>query len=225
MVLFEQAYDAFLEKHLAGRSGERRARLARGHSYAEKLFLKQVWWPLAGHFEHLHPEYEIWDWNRKSQFLDFAYITPLGRFGLECDGYQSHVKDMDRERFSYALNRDNFLTGSGWRMLHFSFDDVQSRPEVCRMLLQHALGPALLRKDEGSRGSLGRVEKEILHLAWQLGRPVRPKDICEWLQIDYRTARKHLLAMVSKALLDPVSKGRTNRYYAINQGALEQLYR
>ena len=57
----------------------------------------------SGNFDNLHPEYEIYDWNRKSQFLDFAFLTPLGRFGIECDGYQSHIKDMDREKFGLRL--------------------------------------------------------------------------------------------------------------------------
>ena len=110
---FEQAHQSFIETHHARRSGERKGRLIRGHNYAEKLLLQQVWWPLFGNFDNLHPEYEIYDWNRKSQFLDFAFLTPFGRFGIECDGYQSHIKDMDREKFSYALNRDTFLTGNG----------------------------------------------------------------------------------------------------------------
>ncbi|MEK4008154.1 hypothetical protein [Paenibacillus sp. FSL H3-0333] len=95
--------------------------------------------------DDLHPEYEIYDWNRKSQFLDVAFLPSCGKFGLECDGYQSHVKDMDREKFSYSLNRDTFLSGMGWRIIHFSFDDVQNRPEICRMLLQMVITPALLR--------------------------------------------------------------------------------
>ncbi|GJM81478.1 hypothetical protein HMSSN139_39740 [Paenibacillus sp. HMSSN-139] len=70
---FDQAHQAFMEKHLAGRTGERKGRLQRGHQYAEKLLLQNVWWPLFGTLEHLHPEYEIYDWNRKSQFLDFAF--------------------------------------------------------------------------------------------------------------------------------------------------------
>ncbi|WP_321166669.1 hypothetical protein [Paenibacillus sp. Soil787] len=137
---FELAHQSFIEKHHARRSGERKGRLIRGHNYAEKMLLQQVWWPIFGNFDNLHPEYEIYDWNRKSQFLDFAFLTPFGRFGIECDGYQSHIKDMDREKFSYALNRDTFLTGMGWTMIHFSFDDIQSRPEVCRMLLQLVIG-------------------------------------------------------------------------------------
>jgi hypothetical protein len=132
---FEFSHQTFIDYHTALRSGERKGRLIRGHLYAEKLFLQNVWYPLFGHLDHLHPEYEIYVWNRKSQFIDFAYLTPFGRFGMECDGFQSHVKDMDREKFSYSLNRETFLTAMGWKMMHFSFDDIQNRPEVCRMLL------------------------------------------------------------------------------------------
>ncbi len=74
---FETAHQAFIDHHAALRSGERKGRLLRGHLYAEKLFLQNVWHPLFGHLDYLHPEYEIYDWNRKSQFIDFAYVTPL----------------------------------------------------------------------------------------------------------------------------------------------------
>lgn len=99
---FEQAHDAFIARHMNGRSGERKGRLLRGHSYGEKLLLENVWWPLVGSFDDLHPEYEVYDWNRKSQFLDFSFLPLYGKFGLECDGFQTHVKDMDREKFSYS---------------------------------------------------------------------------------------------------------------------------
>ncbi|NOU73658.1 hypothetical protein GC098_19910 [Paenibacillus sp. LMG 31458] len=67
---FEQAHQSFIENHHARRTGERKGRLLRGHNYAEKLLLQQVWWPLFGNFDNLHPEYEIYDWNRKSQYKD-----------------------------------------------------------------------------------------------------------------------------------------------------------
>jgi hypothetical protein len=111
---FEQEHKLFIERHISLREGERKGRLLRGHQYAEKLLLKNVWWPLYGNFDYLHPEYEIYDWNRKSQFLDFAVLPTFGRISLESDGFQSHVRDMDRDKFSYSLNRDNFLTGMGW---------------------------------------------------------------------------------------------------------------
>lgn len=70
---FEKAHQLLLDHHLSIRTGERRGRLSRGHQYAEKLLLRNVWWPLFGNLDDLHPEYEVYDWNRKSQFQDFAY--------------------------------------------------------------------------------------------------------------------------------------------------------
>lgn len=214
---FESAHAAFLQHHMHLRSGERRGRLERGHQYAEKLFLEKVWWPLVGNFEHLHPEYEIYDWNRRSQFLDFAFITGNGdRIGIECDGFQSHIKDMDRERFSYALNRDTFLAGMGWRMLHFAFDDIQNRPEVCRMLLQMSVMPMMI--GTSATPKLTPMQKDVLKLAWRSGRAIRPKDVMEVYRINFRTARNHLNILVEHRLLKPVGDGKYVRYYEIVGG-------
>lgn len=61
-MIFEEAHLKFINGHLSSRpDGERRARLERGHRHAEILFLNKVWWPLRGHFEGLHPEYEVMD--------------------------------------------------------------------------------------------------------------------------------------------------------------------
>ncbi|WNR44350.1 hypothetical protein [Paenibacillus roseipurpureus] len=218
---FESAHQAFMENHAARRLGERKGRLLRGHQYAEKLFLQQVWFPLFQQFEDLHPEYEVYDWNRKSQFIDFAYITPFGRFGIECDGYQSHVKDMDREKFNYALNRDTFLTGIGWTMIHFSFDDIQHRPDVCRMLLQMVIGPRMIRPKATTFSSL--MEKEVLKIAWQLGSRVRPKDITDGLGVDFRTARKRLQGLVEKGFLMPIVRGKDVRYYELKDVSMAHL--
>jgi len=218
---FEQAHATFIDGHLARRNGERKGRLLRGHQYAEKLFLLHVWWPIFRSFDNLHPEYEVYDWNRKSQFLDFAFLTPFGRIGLECDGFQSHVKDMDREKFSYALNRDTFLAAMGWKMLHFSFDDVRDRPEVCRMLLQLAVGPILL----GTKPvrSVDLAAKELLRFAWNMGKPIRPKDVSDHFDINFRTARKRLQSLVRKGWMNPVSKGADIRYYELKEGLLEHM--
>lgn len=138
---FEEMHKQFVEEHLQRRKGERRGRLARGHGHAESLFLKNIWWPLYGNLEYLHPEYEVYDWNRRTQFIDVAFIHPLGKVGIEIDGFQSHVRDMDRERFNYITKRDVFLTGLGWRMIHFTYDDVSEHPESCRALLQLVISP------------------------------------------------------------------------------------
>lgn len=220
---FEEAHSLYIEGHSSERSGERQGRLLRGHKYAEKLFLQNVWWPLFESLDDLHPEYEVYDWNRKSQFLDFAFLPENGgRFGIECDGFQSHIKDMDRDKFNYSLSRDTFLTGMGWRMLHFSFDDIQQRPEVCRMLLQLALAPYLARKSTARE--LSSDEKDVLRFAWRIGRPVRPKDVTDQFSINFRTARKLLTALSDKGLLKPVSSNERVRYYEVKSMHPDQIW-
>ncbi|MEK5029079.1 hypothetical protein [Paenibacillus sp. FSL M7-1046] len=220
---FEEAHRLFIEQHTTERSGERKGRLVRGHNFAERLFLQNVWWPLFESLEHLHPEYEVYDWNRKSQFLDFAFLPQNGgRFGIECDGFQSHVKDMDREKFSYSLNRDSFLTGMGWRMLHFSFDDVQQHPEVCRMLLQLVLAPYLARKTLAA--DILSEEKEVLRLAWRIAKPLRPKDVCDHFKINYRTARRLLQSLSDKGLLKPVNPKQRVRFYEVKAMQADQIW-
>ncbi|ASA26255.1 hypothetical protein B9T62_09535 [Paenibacillus donghaensis] len=210
---FEEAHRLWISQHAEQREGEAKGRLLRGHNYAEKLFVQNVWWPLFESLDQLHPEVEIYDWNRKSQFLDFAYLPQNGaRFGLECDGFQSHIKDMDREKFSYALNRDSYLTGMGWRMLHFAFDDIQNRPEICRMLLQLALAPYLTRSRTGGP-VLASAEKDVLRYAWSLGRAVRPKDVQLHFELNFRTAQKLLQSLSGKNLLQPVGSGQRVRFY------------
>lgn len=222
MDLFEREHAAFIEKHAACRNGERKGRLLRGHGYGEKLLLQNVWWPVFGNFDHLHPEYEVYDRNRKSYFLDLAFTPPFGLFNIECHGFQSHIKDMDREKFSYSLNRDTFLTALGWKMIHFSFDDIKDRPEICRSLLQLVIGPYLLNKD--SAGPALKIEKDLLLLAWKLGRPIRPKDVCDEWRINFRTSRKLLISLSEKGWLKPISKGKTVRYYELQPNTLNLLF-
>lgn len=220
---FEESYIQFMDHHTNSRHGERKGRLLRGHNYAEKLFLINVWWPLFGSLQDLHPEYEVYDWNRRTCYLDFAFLPGFGRFGLECDGFQSHVREMNREKFSYALNRDTFLTGMGWKMVHFSFDDIQDRPEVCRSLLQHVISPSLLRSNQPGPHHLPLLEKEIIRLAWMKGQPITPKNITDHLQIDFRTARRLLRNLVDKTLLHPLGSGNVIRRYELSSAAREYL--
>lgn len=128
---------------------------------------------------------------------------------------------MDREKFSYALNRETFLTGMGWKMIHFSFDDIRHRPDVCRMLLHMVIGPRMIRQEATSLTAL--MEKEVLRLAWQLGSLVRPKDVTEHFNVDFRTARKRLQALVDRGYLTPIVRGEDIRYYELKDVSLEHL--
>ncbi|MNN84801.1 hypothetical protein D3C81_2020060 [compost metagenome] len=107
-------------------------------------------------------------------------------------------------------------------MLHFSFDDVQQRPEVCRMLLQIALAPYLARQTVTS--DILSAEKDVLRLAWRLGQPIRPKDVTDIFRINFRTARRLLESLSEKGLLKPIAGGRGVRHYELKPMQPDQIW-
>ncbi|MCA0756522.1 endonuclease domain-containing protein [Paenibacillus sp. N4] len=198
---FEKAHALFMKGHLDRRSGERRGRLERGHLHAEQLFLKNIWWELHGHFEHLHPEYEVLDWRGRSYFADFAWLRGPLKLIIEIKGYAAHVRDMDRQKYCNELNRETFLRAMGWHVISFAYDDVEQRPELCisllRMLLSHYAPERMPSSDTFP------WEKEMIRLAISLTRPIRPKDVSDYFKYDHRTAVAKLKKLSEKKWLIP----------------------
>lgn len=184
-ILFTEAHEAFLTRHLSARKGLRR--LQEGHGISEKLFLEQVWWPAFGNFHHLHPEYEVFDFKDGSRFLDFAFIRPMFQLAIEIDGYGTHGRNLSRWQFSDQLLRQNHLVIDGWRVLRFAYDDVNERPRLCQQLLQQMLGRWL--GDDRAVSGADPAEREVARLAMRLCRPLTPGDVSKHLHIDVRVAR------------------------------------
>lgn len=221
---FEEAHDAFIKAHLRKRKGERKGRLARGHREAEKLFCRNVWWPVQGDFSGLHPEFEVLDWRGLSYYCDFAYMTPALKLIFEIKGFGPHVRDMDRQKYCNELNRETFLAAMGYQVVSFAYDDVAQRPELCITLLRLLLGRFLA--DSAVPDRLEHVaEREILRLACLLARPVRPCDVTARLSLNHRTAVRHLESLCRKGMLTPMT-GRGGKHvvkYAMIPGAMLRL--
>ncbi|CAM4026476.1 hypothetical protein COLU111180_20115 [Cohnella lubricantis] len=218
---FEQAYESFLTRHIERRTGERKGRLLSRNFHAEKLFLRNVWWPLKGNLEDLHPEYEIMDWRGRSYFADFAW-TPSGApvFLWEIKGFAKHVRDMDRNGYSGELNRELFLQGLGYRVASFAYDDVEGRPELVITLLR--LLPSQFQGDVLPVKLDALAEREIIRMAIRLARPFRPVDVTRHLSINYRTTMKHMNSLVVKGWVRPVATGNGERivWYALAKEGL-----
>lgn len=199
---FEESYELFINAHLQKRNGERRKRLEDGCGHAEKLFLNQVWWPAFGHFQELHPEYEVFDFKDGCRFLDFAYIRPFFRLAIEIDGHGPHWRNISRWQFSDHLLRQNHLTiDDGWRVLRFSYDDLKERPRLCQQIIQQFMGRWF--GEEKQSVSLTIIEKEIVRLALRLSRPLSPQDVCDHLGFENKYARKLLHGLKEKTWLQP----------------------
>ncbi|MEF3304738.1 hypothetical protein [Paenibacillus sp. GYB003] len=206
---FEEAHEAFITRHLEKRTGERRGRLERGHRHGESLFLSNVWWPLLGNLEHLHPEYEVLDWRGRSYFADFAWLPGHVKLLFEIKGFASHVRDMDRQSYCRELNRETFLHALGFHVVSFAYDDVEQRPELCMMLLRLVLNRYQPSSAPVSRAIL--AEKEIVRLAIRLAGPIRPKDVEHHFGIDHKTAVLMLKKLCLKGWIRPAHRASGKR--------------
>ncbi|WP_307728329.1 hypothetical protein [Paenibacillus plantiphilus] len=141
---------------------------------------------------------------------------------VEIKGYSAHVRDMDRNRYCEELNRETFLQGLGFRVVSFAYDDVASRPELCITLLR-----ILLSRYGTVQASspLDRADKEIILLACQLARPIRPKDVEVNLDLNSRTAVRYLKSLCSKGWFQPIAsaKGIKTMQYRLEQRNLDDF--
>lgn len=218
---FEKAHAAFIDLHLDSRTGERLSRLKRGHGHGELLFLNNVWWPLRGSFKDLHPEYEVRDWRGRSYFADFAWLSGIVKLIIEVKGFATHVRDMDRQKYCNELNRETFLHAMGFHVISFAYDDVEKRPELCITLLRMVLSRYQPGLAPVSRARF--AEKEILRLAIQLVRPIRPKDVERHFDIDHKTAVLMLKKLCTTGWLLPSLRRNGERVvgYELEQGVLD----
>jgi very-short-patch-repair endonuclease len=210
---FEEEYQTFMNAHLQERNGERLRRLQEGHNEAERMFLRQVWWPLFYHFRYLHPEYEVNDFKDGKRYLDFAYIRPAIRVCFEIDGYGPHLKNISRWQFSDNLERQNQLVIDGWTVIRFSYDQVKEQPRRCQQIVQQVIGRWL--GDELEKTSLSFVEKEVLRLAIRKGEAIFPIEVEKYLKLSDKTVKKVLSQLVDKKKLIPASGTMRIRSYRL----------
>jgi hypothetical protein len=204
---FEQSHEQFIKNHLGRRTGERRGRLERGHQHAEKLFAQNIWWPLKGNFDDLHPEFEVMDWRGKSYFGDYAYIPRFApKFIWEIKGFNTHIKEMDRQGFGNECKRELFLAGLGFQIVSFAYDDVRQQPELIiallRMLLSRYESMPMIHSE------LSFAESEIVRLAMSHHYSLRPVDVTEKLKMNYRRALSLLKSLSDRGWFHPIA-GRT----------------
>ncbi|MFC4305455.1 DUF559 domain-containing protein [Cohnella boryungensis] len=222
---FKQSYQMWMDRQTAASKGERRRRLKNTANHAEKTFMEKVWWPAFGHFNQLHPEYELRDFKDGWRYLDFAYITEGYKICIEIDGFGSHWRDIDRKQFSDQCTRQNHLVIDGWHVLRFTYDDVVERPRNCQQIIQQLLGKLGADFPLLHRAKLALTEQAIVNLALSLDGPLTPKIAASRLGIHRSTVLRHLRTLVSKQLLMPIGTS-TSRVcgYRINKTQVPNVY-
>lgn len=171
----------------------------------------------------LHPEYEVLDWRGRSFFCDFAWLNGAVKLIIEIKGFGPHVRDMDRQKYCNELNRETFLSGMGFQVISFAYDDVAQRPELCITLLR-----LVLSRFQTSTSSVCLdhiVEREMIRLAFTLARSIRPIDAVNHLGINHRTAVRTLQSLCAKGVFDTMT-GELGKYivrYKLRPDALNLL--
>lgn len=200
---FLDGYEKFIDMHRRMRSGTRLKRLSDGLGHAERTFLQNVWWPVFHDFESLHPEYEIRDYKEGYRYIDFAYIKPNFRIGIEIDGLDSHWRNISKWEFSDHCQRQNSLIIDGWYVLRFTFYDVAEHPRTCQQTIQQLLGH--WQSNAVAMEQLSVAQREIVRLAFRSSHPIKPKDVSDLLDVSTKHVQRLLHVLVEERWLVPAS--------------------
>ena len=213
---FEDEHEAWLHHHLKRRKGERLDALRRGHGFGNRLFAERIWWPLAGHFQGLHPEYEVKDWRGRPYFVDFLWIAGALRLIFEIMDYGSH--GTDRTKYRLDLNRGLFLQSHGYVVFYIPLDELKENPSFILSALRNSLSPYLTAFADRARPAerpYTRVERELMRTAIRRQRILRPVDAARELELHPSTVIKYCRGLVEKGKFRAVGRGPSGRviYY------------
>ncbi|MBW5445913.1 winged helix-turn-helix transcriptional regulator [Cohnella sp. CFH 77786] len=209
---FQEAYRRWLKKHIRESTGERKRKLLQGLGYSEYAFVSETWWPLFGNFDHLYPEYAVFDSKDGTRFLDFAYMRPGLIICFEIDAFGTHHAKISRWKFDDNLDRQNDLVIDDWKVLRFSTDQVTTNPRHCQRTIQLAFGkwgiikPPIVLADP--------IDNAIVRLMEGRKIALSPIEIARELGWSNATIARHLKSLQKNGIVFPKKSGmtRTTRY-------------
>lgn len=213
MSQFESKYEEWLQLNINSAENHRRSELLQkglGHGTIE--FLRSIWFPAVGNFDHLYPEWEVRDFNNGYRYLDLAYMPGGVKGGIEIQGYGPHARDLDVRRFKDLCRRHCLLSLDGWMFLPIAYLSIVDEPEQCQQLILAFIGK-FIASDVPSQ--LSYLEAETLRLARRLLRPFTPAEVMEHLKISSRHSRRVLHHLVELQILEIASGAQRIRTYQL----------
>lgn len=219
MEFFEQKYQEWLQKNLSEEKNQRRREiLEKGLGHGTKEFLRTIWFPTIGNFDHLYPEWEVRDFNNGYRYLDLAYMPEGAKGCIEIQGYGPHARDLDVRRFKDLCWRHSLLALDGWTLIPIAYLSIEHEPKKCQQLILAFTGK-FISSDISSQ--LSWLEREIVRFARRLLRPITPLEVANHLGISDRHTRRTLRKLVDLQIL--YTAGRSTLKIALiytNNGSL-----
>ncbi|WP_247740837.1 hypothetical protein [Cohnella sp. LGH] len=213
MLSFEVEHEKWLQKHLSKRHGERKDALRRGHGFGNQLFVEKIWWLLMGHFNGLHPEYEVGDWRGRSYFVDLMWVVGGQYFVFEIMDYGTH--GTDRTKYRMDLNRALFLQSQGFHYVEISLDELKENPKFVLAMLRSILAPYLAAATVQGRdtNNYGKIERQLMRLAIRHQRAVLPSKAARELELTKETVIKYCRSLVDKGKFRAIPSGTSGKIY------------
>jgi len=134
--MFSRQYEMWMQKQINEEKNHRRRELLeKGLSHGTVEFLRKIWYPVAGNFDHLYPEWEVRDFNNRYRYLDLAYMPGTAKGNIEIQDYRTHARDLDTRRFKDLCRRQSLLALDDWIYLPIAYLSIQEEPEFCKQLI------------------------------------------------------------------------------------------
>lgn len=213
MSRFDEMYEAWLQSHIDGETNPRRKeRLEKGLGHGTVEFLRTIWFPRIGNFDHLYPEWEIRDFGGGYRYIDLAYMPGGAKGAIEIQGYGPHARDLDVRRFKDLCRRHCLMALEGWIILPIAYPSIVEEPGQCQQLVLAFIGHFIAAD---ASASLDWLEAETVRLARRLLRPIKPLELADHLRVTDRHARRLLRRLVSLQLLEPAGGSERVRAYRL----------
>lgn len=199
MKQFDESYQNWINQQIAVEKNPRRREfLSKGLSRGTIDFLRIIWFPVIGNFDHLYPEYEIRDFNNNYRYLDLAYLPGNAKGCIEIQDYRSHARDIDVSRFKDLCMKQSLLALDDWLFLPVAYLSIRDDPGVCKQLTLSFIGKFL---SSSIVSNLNWAEAETLRFARRLLRPFTANELSPHLRLSGQQTRKVLHQLVSRQML------------------------
>lgn len=205
---FDEACACWISKQIAGEASPRRRELLqKGLSRGTMDFLRWIWYPAVGNFDHVHAEFEIRDFNNGYRYLDLAYMPGGAKGCIEIQDYRSHARDIETSRFKDLCMKQALLALDDWLFLPVAYLSIRDDPGVCKQLTLSFVGKFL---STSAPSGLHWAQAETLRFAHRLLRPFTPAELAAHLRLSGQRTRFVLHDLLKKKLLEVV--GGKQRY-------------
>jgi hypothetical protein len=199
MAGFEAKLYQWLSEQIASeRNPRRRELLQKEIGHGTKEFLRAIWYPAVGNFNHLYAEWEVRDYGNRCRYLDLAYMPGGAKGCIEIHGYRSHARDIEAWRFRDLCKKQAYLVLDDWLFLPVAYLSINEEPEVLKQLVLSFIGKFVSMSENHS---LSWVETEALRYARGIIRSFRSDELALHLKRSDRQTRRILDKLVDMNLL------------------------